>query len=268
MPTKTCALLRVGVAVVELGDAAPADQRHEALVRARPLGQRHGEDGLALLAHLGALGDEAQAVEVGVGAAGDGDELLVADLLARHVRLGAGDGDRARRLEDRARVLEDVLDRGADRVGVDQDHLVDQFARDAEGLLADLLHRDAVGKEAHVVERHAVSRGDGTRHGVRIDGLHADDLHVRPQALHVGRHAGDQPAAAHRDEDRVDRLRALAQDLHADGALAGDHVRIVVGMHERELARRLEALRLGIGLGVGIAVQAHVGRRAHAPRRP
>ena len=47
----------------------------------------------------------------------------------------------------------------------------------------------------------------------------------------------DQAAAADRDEDRVDRARALAQDLHADRALPGDHVRIVVRMDERR--RRL-----------------------------
>ena len=53
---------------------------------------------------------------------------------------------------DRARVLEHVLDRGADRVGVDEDHVVDQLAADAERFLADLLDRDAVGEEADVVE--------------------------------------------------------------------------------------------------------------------
>ena len=35
------------------------------------------------------------------------------------------------------------------------------------------------------------------------------------------------------DEDRVERALALAQDLHGDRALPGDHVGIVVGMDER-----------------------------------
>ena len=65
-------------------------------------------------------------------------------------RLDAGDRQRAGRLEDRARVLEHVLERGADRVGVDQHHVVDQLAADAERLLADLLDRDAVGEQADV----------------------------------------------------------------------------------------------------------------------
>ena len=36
----------------------------------------------------------------------------------------------------------------------------------------------------------------------------------------------------------------LAQDLHADGALPGDHVRIVEGMHEHQvaLARQLQRM--------------------------
>jgi hypothetical protein len=47
----------------------------------------------------------------------------------------AGDGQRAGRLDDAARVDEHVLDGGADGVGVDQHELVDQLAGDAEGLL-------------------------------------------------------------------------------------------------------------------------------------
>ena len=69
--------LRVGVAVVELGDRALADEADELAKAARPLGDRHREDRLALLAHLGALGDEAQPVEVHVRAAGDRDERPV-----------------------------------------------------------------------------------------------------------------------------------------------------------------------------------------------
>ena len=41
----------------------------------------------------------------------------------------AGDRERAGGLDDRARVLEHVLDRGADLVGVDEQHLVDVLLR-------------------------------------------------------------------------------------------------------------------------------------------
>jgi hypothetical protein len=73
--------LGVGDAVVELGDRARADQLAEALERAALLGDGHREQRLALLAELGALGDEAQAVEVHVRAAGDGHEGLALDLV-------------------------------------------------------------------------------------------------------------------------------------------------------------------------------------------
>jgi hypothetical protein len=48
---------------------------------------------------------------------------------------------------DRARVLEDVLERRAGRVGIDANDLVDVLAHEAERFLADLLHRHAVGEE-------------------------------------------------------------------------------------------------------------------------
>ena len=54
-----------------------------------------------------------------------------------------------------------------------------------------------------------------------------------PHGLDVRRDAGDQAPAADRDEDRVNRVLVLAQDLHADRALAGDHVRVIKRMNER-----------------------------------
>ena len=69
----------------------------------------------------------------------------------------AGDAHRARRLEDAAGVLEHVLDRGADRVGVDDDEVVDQRARQAERLLADQLDGGAVGEQADVGQLDALA---------------------------------------------------------------------------------------------------------------
>ena len=171
--------------------------------------------------------------------------------------LGAGDGQCTGGLEHHARVLEHVLDRRADLVGVDQHHFVDQLTAQAERLLADFLHRDPVGKQAHVIELHAPAGLERARHGIGVVGLHADDLDAGAQVLEVGGDAGDQAAPAHRDEHRVDGAFALAQDFHADGALPRDHVRIVVGMHEREPEPALELHRVRVGLVEGIAVQHH-----------
>ena len=60
-----------------------------------------GEERLASLAHFRALRDEAQAVEVHVGAAVDGDQALVAPALARHVLLQPRDRERASRQQGR-----------------------------------------------------------------------------------------------------------------------------------------------------------------------
>ena len=75
----------------------------------------------------------------------------------------------------------------------------------------------------------------------------------------------DQPAAADRDEDRVDRLAQLAQDLHRDRALAGDHVGVVVGVDERQPAAPHDPHRLGVGVVVGVALE-HDGRAERGDR--
>jgi hypothetical protein len=105
------------------------------------------------------FGHEAQAVEVHVGAAGDGHQVspLIGFLLARaRVSLGTGHGQRTGRLDDAAGVLEDVLDGGADGVGVHDDDFVHQFFGDAEGFFAHQLDGRAVREQAHV---GSVTRG-------------------------------------------------------------------------------------------------------------
>jgi hypothetical protein len=80
-------------------------------------------------------------------------------------------------------------------------------------------------------------RRDRLHHGVGVVHLHADHLDLGAHGLDVAGHAGDQAAAADGDEHRVERPLVLAQDLHRDGALAGDHVGIVEGMDEGQALR-------------------------------
>ena len=180
-------LLRVADAVVELGHVARcarqlADQFAEAAEAAALLGDRDGEQRFALLADLGALGHEAQPVEVHVGAAQDGGVGLAARAVLFDVLLDRGHRERAGRLDDAARVDEHVLDAGADRIGVDRDELVHQLAGDAEGLLADQLDGGAVGEQADVGQRHALVRRDRLHHRVGVVHLHADHLDLGPHA--------------------------------------------------------------------------------------
>jgi hypothetical protein len=82
-----------------------------------------------------------------------------------------------------AGVLENVLDRRADGVGVDQHHLVDIHLAEAEGLLADVLDRSTVGEQADMVETDTLAGLERARHGVGVDGFDADDSGLRPTRL-------------------------------------------------------------------------------------
>ena len=121
---------------------------------------------------------------------------------------------RAGRLDDGTRVLEDVLDAGADLVGVDQHDLVDVLAAQPESFLPDAAHRDAVGESPDSLERHAVRRAQRIVHGRGIHRLDADDPDRGFRYFTYDGDAGDESAAADRHEDGVDLAARLTQDLH------------------------------------------------------
>ena len=208
-----------------------------------------------MLADLGPLGDMAQPVEIHVGAAVDRDQRAGALRFAHRIGLEAREADRARRLGDGAGILEDVLHRRADLVGRDGDDFVEQFAAEPERLLAGLPHRDAVGEEPDLIEHDALARRDGAGHGGGVFRLDADHLDLGPQELGVDRDAGREPAAADRHEDRLDRLGMLAQDFHADRALAGDDIRVVIGMDEGQTLLGFELAGMAVGLVEALAMQ-------------
>jgi len=94
-------LVPAAEAVVEFGDDAASDRRAEFAEGAGPLGNRDAEQRLVRLAELRPLGDEAQPIEVHVGAAQDGRE------------------PRARRLHDREHHLPHFAHRDAVREDAD-----------------------------------------------------------------------------------------------------------------------------------------------------
>ena len=249
----------VGDPVIELRDIARPDRLAKAPEAAALLGDGDGEHGLALLADLGALGHESQPVEVHIGATGDRDQCLATDPFALDIGLGAGNRQRARGLEDRAGVLEDVLDRRAQLIGVDQDDLVDERLAQPEGLFAHLADRGAIGEQPDVGQFDPPARLQRTGHRIGVGGLHADDPDVGAHLLHIRGDARDQTAAADCREDGVDRRLVLAQDLHADRAVAGDHVGIVEGVDEGEFLLALQFQRVVVGVGVAVAEQHDFG---------
>ena len=92
-------------------------------------------------------------------------------------------------------------------------------------------------EQPDIGQRDALAGAHRAQHGVGVGGLHADHPDLGPHRLDVRRHAGDQPAAADGHEHGVDRALVLAQDLHGDGALAGDHVGVVEGVDEGQALR-------------------------------
>src|SRR5690606_4675286 len=247
-------LLRRRVAVVEFRDAARADRLAEAQKLALALGDLDGDQRFAMLAELGALRDVAQTVEVDVRAARDRDQrLAVAEAL--DVPLQARDRERACRLHDHAAVLENILDRGADLVRLDEHDLVDDLLRDRERMVADPAHRDAVGEDADVIERDHVTPAQRVVHARRLDGLDADHGDLRVELLDVRADAGDEPAAADGNEYRGWRPLPLARELEGDRALARDHVGIRERVHECEPLLGGELHRALVRLVVGVPMQ-------------
>ncbi len=175
--------------------------------------------------------------------------------LTLHVALQARNAECTGRLRDAAGVVEYVLDGGADLVCADQHHLVHQLAGDSEGLLADLAHRHAVREQSHLVQLHPLAGGQRTLQGRRLRRLYADDLDLGTHVLHVSSNPGDQAASAHRNEDRMGRLGVLAKDLHGNGALARDHIRVVEGVDEGQTLFLDDLHRVRVCLVVGIPVQ-------------
>ena len=74
----------------------------------------------------------------------------------------------------------------------------------------------------------------------RALGLDADDADA--ERRDGGRDPRDEPAAADRDDDRVD-VGGVLEDLEPDGALPRDHERIVERVDERRARLRDELVR-------------------------
>ena len=206
-------------------------------------------------AHHAALDDRGQQQRVDVAAAQHQADLAagVARRVLEQRRQPGGAGAFDHRLLDLQQHQHGLLDVAF----VDEHEVVDEFAHDLARDLPRLPDRDALGDGAVALR---VGRAlDGVEHGREAAGLHADDLDAGLERAHRGGDAADEPAAAHRDDQRVE-LRLRAQHLQPDGALAGDHQRVVEGVHEGQ------ALRVGQRQRV-VARLVEGRRRAAPPRR-
>jgi hypothetical protein len=129
-----------------------------------------------------------------------------------------------------------------------------QVLAQAERLLSSHLHRHPIGKQSDLRQLDSLALLQGVVHGGGIHRFDPDDANVRPQPFDVRGNAGDESAAANGYEDGVDRSTVLPQDFHANGALSGNHRRIVIRMHKRALFLRHQLGSVFLCLTVGIAV--------------
>ncbi len=91
--------------------------------------------------------------------------------------------------------------------------------------------------------------------GCSIIRLHTDHPGLRVEIFDIGRHPGNQTAPPYRDEDRIDLSRVLAQNLHRNGALSCNHLRVVIGVYQRHPRLFRQRCRMLVGIIIGITKQ-------------
>src|SRR6186713_2668533 len=145
------------IPIVELGDISRPQRFAETQEAPRLLWNHNRQQRFALGTQIRALGDMPQAIEVHVGTAVYGDQPLALAVLPRDVLLDAGDGKRSGGLDNRACVLEHILDGRADLVSVNEQYLIDVRTTESERLFADPLDRNAVGENTNTIQRHSLA---------------------------------------------------------------------------------------------------------------
>lgn len=136
---------------------------------------------------------------------------------------------------------------------------------DAEWLFPHDAHGSPIAERAHFSQEDALALFQTARHRIAVEGLRTKDARVgTADALHVLAYPSDEAPAADCAKNGVEVLgvRELLEDLHADGALAGDDERVVVRGHKGEAVRNGETGALGLGLVKVYAVEDDFGAEA------
>ena len=122
--------------------------------------------------------------------------------------------------------------RAAQFVVVDTHELVDVALAQRERVRHRIRRAEAVGDRCDALDLLRRTFGEAAMHAVRAVRLDAVDLAAWLQLLDRARDAGAEPAAADRDEDRVE-LAGLAQELVTEARRAERRARPFERMHER-----------------------------------
>ena len=192
----------------------------------------HRQHRFTSFAEFGPFRDEAQPVEIHVGATGDGHQGLILEAALRHVLLHPCHGEGSRRFKDGTGVFEDILDGGADGIGVHTHHAIHMALGQGKGFFPHQTHRNPIREQTHLGQFNPLSRSQGLRHGVGIDRFHTNNVDLRPETFHISGHATNQAAAADREVDDIRAFGALTHHFEPDGALSGNHLGVIEGVNE------------------------------------
>ena len=108
------------------------------------------------------------------------------------------------------------------------------------------------------MQGHTLTLLHRLHHGRRVVHLHADHPDLGAHGLDVVGHASNQPAAANGDKHGIERALVLAQQLHGDGALAGNHLGVVKRVNKGQPLRLLQRERMLVGVRITVAPQHHL----------
>ena len=154
---KNAGVFGIGKAVVKLRHRTTAQQLTELQEAALLFRNGHRQQRFTLFAELATLGHVAQAVEVHVGTGKHVRQTLAADVVLRDVFFHARQRQRAGRFRHRPNVFEQIFHRRADRIAVHRDDIVEIFPAQAEGFVANALHRHALGEQPDARQIHRMS---------------------------------------------------------------------------------------------------------------
>ena len=98
-------------------------------------------------------------------------------------------------------------------------------------------------------------------HTARVIGLHANHFNLRANLFDKCRYACCQTTAANRNKNRID-IAVLTEDFHADGSLAGNHIRIIKRRNISQLFLFSQLHCIIIGIIVRHAFQYHFATAA------
>ena len=241
--------------VLHVDDVAArlADHRGDARQAAGEIGQGDAQPHQPAVAHQAAHQHRREQARIDVAAAdrdADAPAGEAAGMLQQRGKAG-GPGAFGHRLLD----LDQLDHRGLDRFFRDHQDLVDELADQRQRQFAGIAHRHAFGdRVAADIHRQSLQ---ALVHGAPVARFHAAHLDRRFDGLGGQRHAGNEPAAAHRYHERVERGRLL-EHFQRHRALARDDGRIVVGMDEGEALARLQHARVARGIGERVALDHHL----------